>query len=115
MTTVKSGAGARIALARERELSGDWHGAIGDLLEVSDLDARSKAGTDALYLAAFIALQHHDSETARNLFYRLLPGRRWQHSDEERDRSACRPVSGLRVPRKISVGALRPRSSVTSS
>jgi soluble lytic murein transglycosylase len=84
VTTVKSGAGARIALARERELSGDWPGAIGDLMQVAELDARSKAGTDALYLAAFIALQHHDRETARTLFHRLLPGRRWQHADEAR-------------------------------
>ena len=84
VTTAQSGAPARIALARERELSGDWRGALGDLMQVAALDARSKAGTDALYLAAFVALQHHDMETARGLFGRLLPGRRWQHADEAR-------------------------------
>jgi soluble lytic murein transglycosylase len=83
-TTIQSGAAARIALARERELAGDWRGALEDLLQISELDARSKTGTDALYLAAFIALQHHEMDMARGLFRKLLPGRRWQHADEAR-------------------------------
>ncbi len=84
VTTAKSGAAARIALARERELSGDWHGALADLTEVAAADTHGKVGTDALYLAAFIALQHQDMETARSLFGRLMPGRRTQHADEAR-------------------------------
>jgi soluble lytic murein transglycosylase len=84
LTTVKSGAAARVALARERELSGDWRGALHELLEVADADAHAKVGSDALYLAAFIALQHHEMDTAQDLFRRLLPGRRWQHADEAR-------------------------------
>lgn len=78
----KAAAVARIQLARAMETDGDVASALALLGQVAKQRPRSREGSEALYLAAWIAMEHGDTARSFRLFGQLTARRRDKHSAE---------------------------------
>jgi soluble lytic murein transglycosylase len=84
LNDAKAAAVARIQLARAMETDGEVAPALDLLDQVSRWRPHSREGSEALYLAAWIAMEHGDLARSFRLFGQLLTRRRDPHSGEAR-------------------------------
>ncbi len=80
----KAAAVARIQLARAMETDGDVASALSLLGQVARQGLRSREGSEALYLAAWIAMEHGETARSFHMFGQLMAHRRDLHSAEAR-------------------------------
>ncbi len=80
----KAAAAARIQLARAMETEGDVASAMALLGQVAKQRPHSREGSEALYLAAWIAMEHGETSRSFRMFGQLIARGRDKHSAEAR-------------------------------
>ncbi len=80
----KAAALAKIALARAKEAEGNLAEALGLLNQVARSRARAAEGSEALYLAAWMAMDHGDTQDGFRLFAQLAGRKGDKHAAEAR-------------------------------
>ena len=103
----RAAAVARIQLARAMEADGDLPAALALLGQVAKQRPHSREGSEAVYLAAWIAMEHGDTSQSFRLFGHLTAHRRDKHADEARwwtgwsDELAGKPAAAVAAWRPL--------------